>query len=104
MTKAVSEPARATRVVAEPDVLVVGAGAAGLAAACASARYAARTLLLERYGFLGGTLTAVTLGRFCGTHAVIDDQRRGRVTGGPYLEIEERLAKYNAIRPPKRHG
>ena len=41
------------------DVLVVGSGSAGSTAAIAAARGGARTLLLERYGFLGGTSTAV---------------------------------------------
>ncbi len=44
------------------DVLVVGGGNAGCAAAIASARHGARTLLVERYGFLGGTATAAMVG------------------------------------------
>ena len=40
------------------DVLVVGGGSAGIAAATAAARNGARTVLVERYGFLGGTSTA----------------------------------------------
>lgn len=39
------------------QVLVVGGGVAGVAAATAAARSGARTLLVERYGFLGGTAT-----------------------------------------------
>ena len=41
------------------DVLVVGAGSAGTTAAVAAARGGARTLLVDRFGFLGGTSTAV---------------------------------------------
>jgi len=41
------------------DVLVVGAGSAGTTAAIAAARGGARTLLVDRFGFLGGTSTAV---------------------------------------------
>jgi 2-polyprenyl-6-methoxyphenol hydroxylase-like FAD-dependent oxidoreductase len=41
------------------DVLVVGAGSAGSTAAIAAARTGATTLLVDRFGFLGGTSTAV---------------------------------------------
>ncbi len=102
--KTIREPARDVPVLAEPDVLVVGGGAAGLAAACAASRAGAHTMLIDAYGFLGGTLTLVTLGGLCGTHAVIDDERLGRVVGGLYLELEGRLAAEEAILPPRRHG
>lgn len=41
------------------DLIVVGCGSSGSTAAIAAARSGARTLLIERYGFLGGTSTAV---------------------------------------------
>jgi ribulose 1,5-bisphosphate synthetase/thiazole synthase len=44
-------------ILAQTDVLVVGGGPAGIAAAIAAAREGADTILLERYGFWGGTLT-----------------------------------------------
>ena len=40
------------------DVAVIGGGSAGLAAAVTAARCGARTILLERYGYLGGMGTA----------------------------------------------
>jgi len=46
----------------EVDVLVCGGGVAGLAAAVAAARSGAKTLLIERAGFLGGTATGSAMG------------------------------------------
>lgn len=102
--KTIHEAARELPVYAEPDVLVIGGGSAGMMAACAAARAGADTLLIDAYGFLGGTLTLVTLGGFCGTHAIIDDQRLGRTVGGLYLELEERLLSRDAILEPRRQG
>lgn len=46
-----------TPVIAHPDVCVIGSGPAGIGAAIAAARLGAKTLLVERYGFVGGNLT-----------------------------------------------
>lgn len=62
----VHEPARGTPVFAEVDVLVIGGGPAGLAAAVSAARLGAQTLLLERHGFLGGMGTAGGVTNFAG--------------------------------------
>lgn len=53
----IQEEARAIRVVDEADVLVVGGGPAGIGAAIAAARAGASTVLVERYGHLGGMAT-----------------------------------------------
>ena len=51
------EPAREIPVFAETDVLVVGGGPAGTAAAISAARLGADVLLVERYNHLGGLST-----------------------------------------------
>ncbi len=68
------------------DVLVVGGGNAGCAAAIAAARHGARTILVERYGFLGGTATASMVGPWMTFHSGGD-----RIVGGIAQEIVERL-------------
>jgi glycine/D-amino acid oxidase-like deaminating enzyme len=70
----------------EFDVLVVGGGNAGCAAAIAAARHGARTLLLERYGFLGGTATAAMVGPWMTFHSAQE-----RIVGGIAQEMVERL-------------
>jgi len=70
------------------DVLVVGGGNAGCAAALAAARRGARTLLLERYGFLGGTATAAMVGPWMTFHSA-----KERIVGGIAQEMVERLQR-----------
>jgi len=52
--KTIREPAREINVCREADVVVVGGGPGGIGAALASARSGADTVLIERYGHLGG--------------------------------------------------
>ncbi len=55
--KTIKEPARDIKVVHEADVVVVGGGPGGHTAAVAAARCGAKTVLIERYGHLGGMAT-----------------------------------------------
>ncbi|MBL8698635.1 MAG: FAD-dependent oxidoreductase [Alphaproteobacteria bacterium] len=57
MKGAIVEPAREIPVFDEVDVLVIGGGPAGTAAATSAARLGARTLLVERHNHLGGLAT-----------------------------------------------
>jgi len=50
------------------DVLVIGGGAAGIAATVAAGRAGAQVVLLERYGFLGGLATTAQVGTICGLY------------------------------------
>ncbi|MHB8194514.1 MAG: FAD-dependent oxidoreductase, partial [Vulcanimicrobiaceae bacterium] len=83
------EPAQAMQT--SYDVLVVGGGNAGCAAALAAARHGARTLLVERYGFLGGTATAAMVGPWMTFHSSTE-----RIVGGIAEEIVERLQRMGA--------
>lgn len=58
------------------DVVVAGAGAGGLAAAVGAARLGARTLLVERYGFMGGAATNAQVLAYCGFYLGGQEQRR----------------------------
>ncbi|MDM0116314.1 FAD-dependent oxidoreductase [Variovorax sp. J22R133] len=72
------------------DVVVVGGGAAGVAAALGSARQGARTLLVERYGFLGGCATNSLVLTYCGFYVAGEQARRaiGGVGWELLLELE----------------
>src|SRR5439155_15448288 len=74
-------------------VLVCGGGCAGLAAALASARAGAKTLLVERAGFAGGIITAVGLPYFDGIAHVKDNRV---VVGGIAMEL---LVKMGVCKP-----
>ncbi|MGG5820092.1 FAD-dependent oxidoreductase [Falsiroseomonas sp. HW251] len=77
------------------DVIVAGGGSAGVAAAIGAARCGARTLLVERYGFLGGAATAAGVLTYCGLY-VAGDRPRPAVAGA----AEEVLAALRALDQP----
>ncbi len=69
------------------DVLIVGSGSAGATAAIASAMHGAKTMLVERYGFMGGISTQV-LDTFYGFFTP-GSQARKVVGGIPDLVVAE---------------
>lgn len=84
----IRESAQDIPVTADCDVLVAGGGPAGWAAALAAARTGARTMLVERYGYLGGMATGALVIAF--DHW--DDYEKQRtVIGGVAREIVDRL-------------
>jgi len=89
--KSITEPSRQIPVLAETEVLVIGGGPAGTAAAIAASRAGVETYLLERYNHLGGLWTGGLVLPLLSTHAVDKDNRRRQVIFGVGGEMAERL-------------
>ena len=96
--RTVHERARDTEVLARCDVLVVGGGSAGSAAAIAAAREGARVVLAERYGSLGG----LAPGGLIALLLTLDDGVGRRVIGGICEELVRRMQEMGgAFHPPR---
>jgi FAD dependent oxidoreductase len=97
--KTIEEPARQIPLYGEYEVVVLGGGPAGIAAAVGAARAGRRTLLIERYGFLGGMGTAAGVTNFCGLHAKVHGQMH-RVVQGVASELLKRIDRLGGLNAP----
>jgi len=98
-TKSIREPGRDLPVRGEYDVVVLGGGPAGIAAAAAAGMLGRKTLLVERYGFLGGMGTAAGVTNFCGLHANVHCEIR-RVVHGVADELLARIDRLGGLNAP----
>lgn len=85
------------------DVVVLGAGSAGIAAAITAAREGAKTLLMERHGSAGGMATAALVHSFCGLYLLRDEPGAVLANPGICAEIEGRMIVRTGL-GPQRHG
>ncbi|MEX0365868.1 MAG: FAD-dependent oxidoreductase [Ruegeria sp.] len=88
------EPARQIPVVHRTDILVVGSGPAGLAAALAAARAGAEVTLMDRFGCFGGNITAVGVEGFAWYR-----HEKTVEAGGIGMEFETRAKEMGAAVP-----
>jgi hypothetical protein len=95
----VIEPERKTAVGGEFEVIVLGGGPAGIAAATAAAMHGRKVLLLERYGFLGGMGTAAGVTNFCGLHANVHGEIR-QVVHGVADDLLARIDRLGGLNAP----
>src|SRR3954470_17881524 len=98
-SRTIEEPARQIPVYGEYDVAVLGGGPAGIAASVAAARAGRRTLLIERYGFLGGMGTAAGVTNFCGLHANVHGEMH-RVVQGIATDLLARIDRLGGLNAP----
>jgi ribulose 1,5-bisphosphate synthetase/thiazole synthase len=89
--RSITEPERQIPVLAETDVLVIGGGPAGTAAAIAASRTGAETYLVERYNHLGGLWTGGLVLPLLSTHAIDKQKNRKQVIFGIGGEMAKRL-------------
>ena len=97
--RTVVEAEREIPVASEVDVVVAGGGPAGITAAIAAARQGARTLLVERYGYLGGMMTG---SRVTAVLGMGDGERQ--IIRGIAEEFRERLAPLGGCKPAGKCG
>lgn len=100
------QPARKVPVFHEADVVVVGGGPAGFAAAVASARAGAKTALVERYGSLGGLFTNGLVLIVIGTAEGVRGGKQRLVTRGLCKEFMDRSKAMGGMvyRIDRHHG
>ncbi|HOJ41038.1 MAG TPA: FAD-dependent oxidoreductase, partial [bacterium] len=95
----VLEPGRKIPVREKVDVLVAGGGPAGIAAAISAARLGVRTMLVERYGYLGGMITGSHVVWVLGVGDGYHPKARGIIQ-----EIRQRLEPLEAVTPGNECG
>src|SRR4051812_17696166 len=81
------------------DVVVVGGGSAGIAAAVAAARLGSRVILIERNAYPGGKATAAEVGTICGLYKFNKKEASEFIVKGFAKEFAETLQSRSNTSP-----
>jgi hypothetical protein len=110
----ISAPQTNALVAGHTDVLVVGAGPSGIGAALGAAQCGAKVIIVEQYGFPGGSATVALVMPIMSAHSQESRFRRAgtqllyptdhgegkRIVAGVHLDMFERLIKNGGAVPP----
>ncbi|EGU48477.1 FAD dependent oxidoreductase [Vibrio ichthyoenteri ATCC 700023] len=93
-------------ILAEAEVLVIGGGPAGVAAAETAGRMGKDTWLIEKYGFCGGAAVAGLSGTICGMYMATEDENAQpeQVVYGFTERFRQELDKRGGVTPPQIYG
>lgn len=93
-------------ILADIDVLVIGGGAAGVAAAETAGSLGKNTWLVEKYGFCGGAAVAGLSGTICGMYLATDNENAApeQVVFGFTERFRQALKAKNGVTEPQRYG
>lgn len=102
----VYRPDHGLPVLAEPDVVVIGGGAAGVAAATTVAECGLSVILVERYGFCGGNAVAGFSGTICGLFYASDKtkNRPEQAVFGFAERFRQAMLAHGGLTDPQQYG
>ena len=104
--KSVYGPDHGLPVLAEPDVVVIGGGAAGISAATTAAEAGLSVLLVERYGFCGGNAVAGFSGTICGLYYASEKakNRPEQAVYGFAERVRQAMLARDGLTDPQQYG
>lgn len=83
----------------ETDILIIGGGSAGVAAAIAASSYNQKVTLVERLDYMGGKATAAEVGTVCGLYKYKKSETSEYLVTGFAKQFADQLAKLSSTSP-----